>query len=452
VNLNKIKILKWLSGSLTVLFIVLVIVPILLERGLNSDTSYNGLGAWFIATDEEGKKHNIAVFWASVSDFETQYFNYGYEAPKGKDLSQWRKKIEGKKIEGWDFSDRGYLYTGECISGSGLMKQGKLWDTNIPLRKKDQVEMILPGAPWDFKTPNFSIIGKFPEYKVNYESDNFRVDVVFHPSVPRWYQLNNGDPFKCGDFGHASLNELFVNLEGTIQHKADNKIFKVKGTGLLENSIGNPSWNWLDHRHHDWMEVRFPNGWQGAVMTMEDDWQWGYHPTQVGWIYDPEKKVFHNFNRVEQVERQMGWDEVHKVEYVLRSRWRCMSNEGILEFESKNNTTQILSIKIPYTPFELQYSYGQNTQNGYFLRKDGTTVELKNGYGLHEDFPPLIPDYRYIFPCFAALLIISWGATAMAIRSRDKKPIRPVAVWMGVCFLAVIYLYWWWLPISLWRT
>jgi len=299
----------------------------------------------------------------------------------------------------------------------------------------------------DIQTPppySFSVLGYYPKYKMQYEDADFKYDLDYSALIP-WYMFNDGIPWRTGDFGWYSINELACGIEGTILHKETKKTFRVKGTGVLEDSIGLPC-NWVDWGTHDYLNIEFPSGWYGSLWKARDDWQWGYNPyPQTGWIYDPERKEFHTFHRVEIVEREMGHDDTNDRGYALRTLWRAIAKGGTLNIETKNVSYNPTVIPIAFTPFSKKLSYGKNVHHAWFVRTDGTTVELKDGYGLQEDFYSDIPDYRYIGPGFLILLILSWGATAAAMRSRDKKSLRGVYAAMVIGIFAVGCLYWLWL-------
>jgi hypothetical protein len=78
------------------------------------------------------------------------------------------------------------------------------------------------------------------------------------------------------------------------------------------------------------------------------------------------------------------------------------------------------------------------------IRRDGSIVGLKNGYGTLEHYSNVIPDYRILGPIMLLLLIFSWGATAISIRTEAKKSLRGALIrtTSGVILVLCLSLYW----------
>ena len=92
----------------------------------------------------------------------------------------------------------------------------------------------------------------------------------------------------------------------------------------------------------------------------------------------------------------------------------------------------------------MEMVYGTYAYNARFIRADGTTVELKNGFGTMEHYKRVIPDYRYIGPAMLILLILSWGSAALVRAREENKPWCGTLAWMAVLVFSVFCLYWYW--------
>jgi hypothetical protein len=241
------------------------------------------------------------------------------------------------------------------------------------------------------------------------------------------------------------MNELAFDVSGTITHKKDQKSFRVTGTGLFEDALGVP-WNWFEWGPHDWMDMHFPDGWTAVLWKANDDWQWGYHPyPHLGWIYDPEREAFYTFYRVEILDQELVVDELNKgFDYPKWSKWRAIAAEGTLEVHVKNISYGPILANLAFSPWSPRMSYGVNAIEGRFVRRDGTEIELKDGFSTMEHFMRFFPDFRYRGPILLILLILSWGAAAVSRRVKEKRPWR-VPFWVMLAFIfATFWLYWAW--------
>ena len=446
------KLLGWIAGLVTLGFLLGVALPLLGERlTVSKKADFRGEFVSFLLKDENGQRH--MGFLAASHAFEDMlFFEYGYQAPEGKNLSPWQQPVVGlprkdvKEIEGFIWANKGILWADYKTFGeSPFTKGSRLGLAKLP-NPHDQLELTQPGAPWDTKAKELSFFGKYPDYAFNYEDHNFKLDLKLNAGVPGWYQYNNGTPFRVGDFGTGSMNELTGNITGTIVHKQTGKTFTVAGSGLMEDSIGHP-WSWIDWGAHDWSDFHFPGGWSGSLWKAKDDWQWGYHADpHLGWLWDPEKKKFITFPSVELTDVEYVRDPISKFEYPKHATWRAISSDGTFELRSTNLTFKPRESRFPVGPFELALgmSYGNNTFEARLIRPDGSTVELSNGIGTMEHYNPVVADYVFWGPLSLLLLVLSWGAYRVAARRETKQSIVSPLVWSlaGLIAIALLDLAW----------
>ena len=446
------KIFAMLAWVVTAAFLIGVALPLLIER-LVTDNQFGWTSKHFgfKLKDESGRRH--LGFFASAHSFKDMtFFEYGYEAPKDKDLSPWHKQILGlgrgevAEKEGFVWSDKGFLWGDNKAFGDNLFVDAGRQGLTKPVGLNDLSELTLPGAPWDIQGKELDYLGKFPNYRTKFEDKNFKLDLNLVASVPNWYMYNNGAPFRVGDFGMGAMTEMTGHVTGIITHKQTGETFKVAGEGLLEDAGGFP-WSWIDWGMHDWTDYHFPGGWGGSLWKAHDDWQWGYHATpHLGWLWDPIQKKFLTFYRVDLVEVDYVKDSVTNLEYPKLAVWRAIGPDATLELHNTNLTFKPRESRFPIGPIDmtLGMSYGNNVSTATLIRRDGSVVALKDGIGTMEHYNPAIPDYVFWGPVSLLLLVLSWGAYRIAARREEKRSIVAPLIWStaGLIAIAMLNLAW----------
>ena len=307
------KKLKYLSWTVTAIFVLTVVAPLMLEK---LSITYKNRNVWhaFSVKDEAGRLHTGWFGGAKFYDNNNvDMFDYAYEAPEGSDLSHWENRIykvdpaELKNKDGFIFSNRGFLWADGIDQGSEgqFFSQGSRLDTeadnNIHVGDFDEPVLYYPGAPFDVLTKNMSMFGKYPDYQLEYEHSDFTFRLN--------YLMNDGKLFRNGDMGAGTMQTLPTVVTGSIIHKKTGKAFNVRGFGLMQNCTGHP-WSWLDWGYHDYMHFNFADGWAGGFWKGRGDWQWGYSSyPEIGWIYNPERKEYQTLSRLEMVSTSEEIDE-----------------------------------------------------------------------------------------------------------------------------------------------
>ncbi len=327
-----VALLAWLITGLT--FIVVAVPSVLKLCMIRYDLNNQWIG--FQLKDESGQMH---VGFADLGFVykPTEFVIYGYQTPAGTDLSKWHvAPDEAKEIDGFEWSDKGFLWH-TYKPAEVKLKAGERLGLAHPVRQKDQLELMLPGAPWDTYSPTLSFFGKFPNYEVKFDNENIGFDFKLNATTPAWYMYNAGQPFRAGDFGLLSVNQLPCSVDGVITHKKTGKSFTVSGVALMEGILGIPWNSTLSYGTSDWTEMHFPGGWSGSLWKARDDWQWGYHRSpNLGMLWDPEMNKFLTFYRVDIVEADYVTDEVSGNEYPRHMLWRAIGPDATLEVENTN--------------------------------------------------------------------------------------------------------------------
>ncbi|HET8704729.1 MAG TPA: hypothetical protein VFM46_00395, partial [Pseudomonadales bacterium] len=197
---------------------------------------------------------------------------------------------------------------------------------------------------------------------------------------------------------------------------------------------------------HDWLDFHHAGGWSGSLWRAQDDWQWGYHPyPQLGWIWDPELKKFHTFTRTEIVDVEYVKEPVSGLSYPKKARWFAYSSDATLELETTNLTMKPRETIFPPIGFSLKMSYGNHTTKARLIRRNGEVVDLGNGIATMEHFENVIPDYIYFGPFMLVLLVLSWGARAVAIARAEGRSIQGPAMAIAAGLFSVLILWAQWL-------
>lgn len=435
----------------TAVVIVAFVVPLIGERLLVSkEIGFRTQFLSFQLQDQKGQRH-LGFLCAGHAFKDLLMLEYGFEAPAGKDLTHWQQRITGlprkdiKETEGFIWSDKGFLWGDFKTFGESPFREATRQGLSTLPDRNEQIELTLPGAPWDIKAKELSFLGKYPDYAFNFDNENFKLDLHLHAVTPGWYQYNEGVPFRAGDFGTASMDELSGHITGTITHKQTGQTFTVSGTGLMENAVGLP-WSWIDWGAHDWSDFHFPGGWTGSLWKAQDDWQFGYHADpHLGWLWDPDHKQFLHFTRVDLIAVEYVTDPISKLEYPKHATWRAIGPAATLEVHSTNLTFKPRESRFPLGPFEyaLGMSYGNNVATARLIRRDGSVVELKDGIGTMEHFNRITPDYVVLGPAFFILLVLAWGAYCVIARRQSGRSVIPAVAW-SVAGLAAV----WWLDLA----
>jgi hypothetical protein len=473
------RLLLAASVILTLAFVILVVIPLILERFCATD-QWKTIFTEYHVTDEEGKSHHGFLSLGRILVLDLQNLQYGYEpgtetvlepwrrtaaaglsdSNNGRefgsqptaemDLSPWRRTVgRGPFVpdygrEGFKWAADGILWAGPTYLGLGrrFFAEGTRYGYTIPMNTLS--EMVMPGAPIDVKAENLDILGRFPEYRVRYEDDYFTFDLVYRARSKGWYYWNGGVPFQAGDFGRGVMTEVPCNIQGTIVHKRQQKIMRVTGAGVMEDATGVP-WSWFDWGDHNWAAVSFPNGWSIGIWKAEDDWQWGYHrKPEEAWIWDPEAGMFHHASRVELLEAEPGYEELNDMQFLKSYHWRAYTEAGVLDLVGKQLSFNPIRRGVPYTPFTFKEAYGIGLYEGRFVRTDGTTAVLDKGVGTPEHFNALFPDMFYPCPILLLLLSLSWGGTFVAARKARGEGYRNVVIGTALACLGVLGLWWYW--------
>lgn len=441
---------KWsrrLAWLVTLLVVLALLLPLLGERLLvNRKIGFRTQFLSFQLRDEQGRRH-LGFLCAGHAFKDMLFFEYGFQAPQGKDLSVWRQPITGlprqqvKQTEGFIWADKGYLWADFKTFGESPFKEATRQGLATLPAPDDQIELSLPGAPWDIQAKELSFLGRYPDYHFDFEDDDFKFALTLSASVPGWYQYNNGVPFRAGDFGMGSMNELAGHISGSIVHKRSGQRFELSGSGLMENAVGLP-WSWIEWGAHDWSDFHFPGGWSGSLWKAQDDWQFGYHADpHLGWLWDPQQKKFLSFTRVDLIDVQYVRDPLSKLEYPLRATWRAIGPDGTLELHNTNLTFKPRESRFPLGPFEfaLGMSYGNNTATARLIRRDGSVVALEDGIGTMEHFNRVIPDYVFWGPALLVMLVLAWGAHGVIASRSARRSVAPAIFWT-LCGLFAVWV------------
>ena len=161
----------------------------------------------------------------------------------------------------------------------------------------------------------------------------------------------------------------------------------------------------------------------------------------IGWLWDPELKKFHHFNRVDIIDSEEVTDEVSDTIYPKRALWRAIGEDATLEVENTN--VSFIPRRVQIAPW-LRIAYGPNVSKGRLIRRDGTVVNLGAGTGFMERFSAVVPDYVFWGPLMLILLVLTWSGYAAAIRSEAGRSMVPPAAWcaVGLFCIWVLNLAW----------
>src|SRR3990172_2286229 len=109
------KFLRRLSWFLSIIFFVVVVYPLAIERFV-SGNDWKSMFASYYLKDEDGKLHAGFFSWARLVK-DIQFFEYAWEVKKERDLSYWRYNIAGvdedklKRKDGFLWADKGFLWS-----------------------------------------------------------------------------------------------------------------------------------------------------------------------------------------------------------------------------------------------------------------------------------------------------------------------------------------------------
>ena len=449
-DMKKIKkTTAWLAWLTTLVFVIAVVLPLLVERlAVTNETKTYFFS--FELKDQEGKRH---VGWfcpGYMPFFDIDFTEYGFEPPAGVDVSARRQKFVDnrdavKTEDGFVWGDKSILWASFYVfNPKGYNSEGTRLGINRPIPILEQPEITLPGAPWDIKNKATDLFGKWPNYTAKFNNEFFNIDLKMTPTTPGWFKYNDGRPFSAGDFGVGSMNEAAVHVDGTIKHLKSGKVYMVKGTGLIEDALGVP-WGLASWGAHDWTSMHFEGGWGGSIWKARDNWQWGYHhgPNN-GWLYDPELKKFHRFDRVELINATYETDKDTGAKWPLSAEWRAIGPDATLVVHTKNVSWMPGELKIVGAPSSMKMAHGLHEATAQLVRTDGTVVELKNGEMIGEHYEALFPDYVFFGPLMLVLLTLTWSAYAAAIRRTGGRSIKPPIAWCVLGLFATFVLWFQW--------
>ena len=399
----------------------------------------------FNVVDESGRAHSGFLGLGSIPLADGEIFQYAFQNGDEEASSARKRPVTlGPDADGFVWGDRGHLWAGSLDylpARRGLVDGARIGRKIEPWQ---QGELSGPGAPWDIQGPLLSVLGQYPVYTVEYENDYFKLELAYRSRSRGWYLWNQGETFRTGDFGHGNMSELPCNVTGQIVHKARSETFAVTGYGVMETAVGTP-WNWFEWGSHNWFSSNYPNGWAVGFWLAPDDWQWGYHvsPHEM-WVYDPARNQYYHGKRVEFLEYDWGYDDIHHVKYPKAYRVRGATNEGVAEISATSVSYKPILVDVKYSPLDIHMTYSRAVMQGTFTYPDGTSVALTDGRGTMEFYPRTIPDMIYITPWSLALLVLLVGGRRITLNLADRKKVRHtlrimLACWAGI---AALTLYW----------
>ena len=199
------------SFIVTGLFVVLVVVPLILERFCATD-QWKTVFCEYHLFDQDGKTHHGFFSTGRILILDLQNLQYGYEvdhkkgihslgtgeqqavaansgdevvmearlrhldrereeqlnpAAPQRDLTPWRRSIDRGPfepdygIDGFNWTDQGFLWAGPTYLGKGrrFFVEGSRYEYAVPMNVLSEV--VLPGAPIDVKAEN---LGKETRY------------------------------------------------------------------------------------------------------------------------------------------------------------------------------------------------------------------------------------------------------------------------------------------------
>jgi len=460
------KILR-LFYFLTITAILLLnLVPTLIGEYAFTMHGWKSYYLDFHLQDEAGRAHSglCGLITIPLADIEGMF--YAFEVGPGEEVSRHKRKvIDYRKDEnGFHWGDGNFLWSGNIgpLPARGGMVEGKR--LNRVIGPREQAELTGPGAPWDARGKRLSFLGEYPLYVVEFEDEYFKFILKCRSRATGWYLYNRGEKFTTGDFGRGNCSELPCNVAGEITHKKSGKTFRVSGSGLLEDALGDP-WNWFDWGSHNWFSSNFPTGWAVDFWLAPDDWQWGYHegPHEL-WVYDATRKQYYTAKKVEYLDFKWDRDEVNEIKFPRSYRVRAVTEAGVAEITAESVSLNPIVVGVDYVPVErsenfwvwlaakfyrllplkIRLTYSEAKISGVFTYLDGTSVELKDGKGTMEFFPRNVPDMIYITPWSLALLVLLVGGHHLRKNWGDKTRRRRIigGILAGLVSIAALTLYW----------
>ncbi|HET8705712.1 MAG TPA: hypothetical protein VFM46_05350, partial [Pseudomonadales bacterium] len=175
---KNIKWLTWICWLVSILFVVTVVLPLCVERFTIADRWKSQFFS-FQLTDENGQRH-VGFFSLAKILYDAEFMEYGYEAPKGQDLSKWVQPIIGlprnkvSEQDGFIWADKGFLWSDYKTLNEVTLSEGKRLGLPYAPKPNQQLEISVPGAALDIASPTTSYLGRFPNYAINYEDKNFK--------------------------------------------------------------------------------------------------------------------------------------------------------------------------------------------------------------------------------------------------------------------------------------
>lgn len=430
---------------LAVLALVLINVVPLAGEYLFTMYGWKSYFLDFHLMDEQGRRHSGFLGLGTIPLADGEICQYAFQAGPERTGDNRKKHVnQGLDKDGFHWGDRGFLWSGalDYMPGrKGFVDGGRIGRKIEPWQ---QGELTGPGALWDIKGPGLSVLGTYPLYVVEYDSPFFTMKLNFRSRSSGWYHWNEGRTFTTGDYGQGNMSELPCNVTGTILHKADQSVHRVKGWGVMEDAVGTP-WNWFEWGEHNWFSSNFPNGWAVGFWLAPDDWQWGYNvsPHEV-WVFDASRKQFYQGKRAEFLDFEWGYEPVNGMKYPKQYRLRAVTDSGVVELSAESVSFKPILAGVKFVPMDIKMAYSAAVMEGTFTYFDGSSVALGDGMGTMEFFPRYMPDMLVITPWSLALLALLLGGRSIRRHRDDKAKVRRavwgiLTAWLSVGFLT---LYW----------
>jgi len=466
-RISKGKIVHWAYIAAIVMILGVNLVPVVIGEYAFTMHGWKSYYLDFHLQDEEGRSHAGLCGLVTIPLADVEGVFYAFEVGEGEKIEKHRRKVidQQKDQDGFHWGDGDFLWSGNIAhlpARKGIVEGER---TGREVKPWQQGELSGPGAPWDVRGAGLSFLGSYPRYVVEFENEYFKLYFECASRANGWYLYNRGETFTTGDFGHGNCSELPCDVVGEIIHKKRNIVFQVSGSGLLESAVGTP-WNWFDWGTHNWFSSNFSNGWAVDFWLAPDDWQWGYHegPHEL-WVWDADRRRYYMAKRVEYLDSEYEYDPVNRLTFPRMYKVRAVTDSGVAEITARCVSLNPIVVGVGSVPIDRSQSFGlwlvaklyrllplsikltysEAEIEGTFTYLDGTSIELKDGVGTMEYFPPNVPDMIYITPWSLSLLVLLIGGRRIRRNQGNKTKVKRTIWGMVIGWAAIIALTLYWM-------